>query len=424
MRKFTFTTLLVALSIGVKAQNPVLDSVEMGASYANEVYYLLEDGTKSIQPGNDWHIGFDTKARSATIFSNAKNTTVRRWPNGTNADFNTNIDVTDIASWPALQNDSIAIDEGGSFNKNALGMIFELGVPKFLDSGWGAYSFADHKLRGDSIYIVQIGTAIYKVDFIVKESGNMTLRYGLVDNTTGGTETTIPGSSYSKNFIFFNLENGEIKDRELEGWDLWTVQYHDWYHGNANQVVTGILVNPKWEVAKVDVGAGNQYTHTDFSGANFIKNKKNALGQSYKWLNTSTYQWEITNSHVYYLRDTSGTGDIWKWYPTNFVGAGFGKTVFYKQKVYEVGLTNVGNQFIEIFPNPASDQLTIAFDSKSSTVDIIIRNQMGQVVANENRATSVGITQQKLDISALANGLYYVEINQNGFATVKNVVKH
>ena len=420
MKKFTFSVLLMAVSTGLTAQTPVLDSVEMGNGYANEVYYILEDGTKSPQAYADWHIGFSTAAQSATIFSNAKNTTVRLWPNGTNADFDTNIDITDIASWPALINDSVSF-ENGSYNSHSLGMTFNMGVPVSIDAGWGVYSFSDHVLRGDSLYLVTIGTDVYKVDFIKKETGSITLRYATVDNTTGGTEITIQAATYSKNFIFFNLVDGEIKDRELAGWDLWAIQYHDWYNGAAaNQVVTGILTNPKWEVAKVNVGAGNQASHTDFSAGNFT-DKKNELGQAYKHMNAQ-YQWVVTNSDVYYLRNDAG--DVWKWYPTKFVGAGAGKTVFYKQKVATAGLTEEGTQFVEIFPNPAKDQLTIAFDSKGSSADIIVRNQMGQIVAFESLNTSIGITQQKLDISALANGVYYVEINQNGFATVKNVVKY
>lgn len=420
MRNFTFSALLIALSTSLNAQTPVLDSVEMGNGYANEVYYILEDGAKSPQPFADWHIGFSTAAQSATIFSNAKNTTVRRWPDGTNADFDTNIDITNIASWPALINDSVSF-ENGSFNSHSLGMTFNMGVPVSIDAGWGVYSFSDHVLRGDSLYIVQIGSDVYKVDFVKKETGSITLRYATIDNTTGGTQVTIPAATYAKNFIFFNLIDGEIKDRELAGWDLWAIQYHDWYGVNANQVVTGILTHPKWEVAKVNVGAGNQSSHVDFSAATFVEDKKNALGQNYKWLNAQ-YQWVVTGSDVYYLRNAAG--DVWKWYPTKFVGTGAGKTVFYKQKVVTAGLTEEGTQFVEIFPNPAKDQLTIAFDSKASSADIIVRNQMGQVVAFENLNTSIGITQQKLDISALANGVYYVEINQNGFATVKNVVKY
>ena len=240
---------------------------------------------------------------------------------------------------------------------------------------------------------------------------------------TGGLicEVEIPAANYSgKNFVFFNLVDGQIKDRELAGWDLWATKYHDMYNVVIpDQEVTGILTNPKWEVSVVNVGAGNQASHTDYTMGNYVDHK-NEIGQSYKTL--VGISWTVTNSKVYYLQNAEG--DIWKWYPTKFVGTSEGKTVFYKQKVAFAGLTEEGTQFVEIFPNPAQDQLTIAFDSKASTADIIVRNQMGQVVAFENINTTSGINQQKLDISALTKGVYFVEINQNGIATVKNVVKY
>lgn len=421
MKKFTFSALLLTFSAGLNAQTAVQDSVIMGASYANEVYYILEDGAKSPQAANDWNLGFSTGSTSSVIFSNAANSVVKLWPDGTNDDFETAIDVSGFGTWPELVNDPADFNKG-SFNQNALGMIMEMGVPSSLDDGWGVYSFSDHIMRGDSIYVVKVGSDFYKVDFIKKELGTITLRYASVESTTAGTQVAVPAATYgTKNFVFFNLADGQVKDRELEGWDMWFTKYHDNYGGAGIMAVTGILTNPKLQVAIVNAGAGNQATYTDLSSAAY-SGDKNVIGDGYKSVDYTTGTWNVTNADVYYLQNANG--DIWKWYPTAFVGTSQGKTVFYKQKVAFAGLTEEGTQFVEIYPNPAKDQLTIAFDSKANTADIIVRNQMGQVVVSENFNTITGVTQQKLDISALANGVYYVEINQNGNATVKNVVKY
>lgn len=409
MKKFTISALLLTLTAGLNAQ--VQDSLEMGDDYVNEVYYILEDGTKSPQLFADWHLGFSTGAMSATIFTNAKTTSVAVWQGGTNADFET-ADSTGFSTWPKLFNDSTDWSLG-ALNQNSIGG---------MDYGWGAYSVVTHIIEGDSVYIVKAGTVTYKVDIIKKQSGTITLRYADIADATTGTEVEIPASTYgTKDFVYFNLTDGEIKNRELEGWDLWATQYHDWYGPNINQTVTGILTNPKWEVAIVEAGLGSQDSHTDFASGSFIANKKNALGQSYKWLNSS-YQWEITESNVYYLQNTAG--DVWKWYPTKYQGTGFGKTVFYKEKMATAGVETSISQFLEIYPNPAKDQLTVVFDSKANNAEIIVRNQMGQIVAFESLNTTTGVTQQKLDISAFSNGMYFVEINQNGFSIVKNVVKY
>lgn len=412
MKKFTFSALLLTLTTSLNAQTPVLDSVVMGASYANEVYYILEDGTKSEQAFENWHLGFSTDLFSATISTNPKTTSTAIWPGGTNTDFET-VDSVGFSTWPKLFNDSVSWSIG-ALNQNATGG---------MDYGWGAYNLSTHIVQGDSVYIVKVGNVTYKVDIVKKQSGTITLRYADIADATAGTEIEIPASTYgTKDFVYFNLTDGEIKDRELEGWDLWAVQYSDWYNGSAaNQTVTGILTNPKWEVAIINAGAGNQSSHVDFSSGNFIEDKKNILGQGYKALNSS-FQWVVTDSDVYYLRNSEG--DVWKWYPTSFVGAGQGKTVFYKQKLATAGIETQISQFIDIYPNPAKDQLTVVFDSKASNAEIIVRNQMGQIVAFESLNTTTGVTQQKLDISALNNGVYFVEVNQNGFSTVKNVVKY
>lgn len=423
MKKFTLSALLLTISLGASAQNAVLDSVEMGASYANEVYYKLSDGTKSPQAVADWHLGFTTDALSAGIISNAKNTVVKIWPNGTNDDFETAIDTIGYSTWPEMVNDSVDFYQG-AFNQNIdheNTMVYQ-GQTMPLDYGWGVYSFATHILAGDSIYLVKVGNDVFKVDIVKKQSGNLYFRYGSLDATTS-TEILVPVTNYnSKDFVFYNLIDGEIKDRELADWDLWAIQYHDWYSNQMgifpNQVVTGILTNPKWEVAKVNVGAGNQTSHTDFSGGNFT-DKKNELGQAYKFMNPT---WNVTNEDVYYLRNANG--EVWKWYPTSFVGTGFGKTVFYKEQIGFLGLENEAIQFFDIYPNPAQDILTVVFDSKANNAEIIVRNQMGQVVSVESFNTTTGVAQQKLDISAFTNGVYFVEVNQNGLSTVKSIVKH
>lgn len=422
MKKFTLSAILLTISLGASAQQAVLDSVEMGNGYANEVYYKLSDGTKSPQAFADWHLGFSTGTMSSTIISNAKNTTIKIWPNGTNDDFETAIDTTGYSSWPVMVNDSVDFYQG-AFNQNidyTNTMVYQ-GQTMLLDYGWGAYNFATHIVTGDSIYLVKVGNDVFKLDIIKKQNGTYFFRFGNLDATTS-TEIQVAGTNYNtKEFVFYNLTTNEIKDRELADWDLWAIQYHDWYNGMAaDQVVTGILTNPKWEVAKVNVGTGNQSSHVDYSSGNFIYNK-NAVGQGYKYMNQA-YQWVVYDDEVYYLRNEDG--EVWKWYPTKFMGAGYGRTVFYKQQIGFLGLEEQTIQFVDIYPNPAQDILTVVFDSKANNTEIIVRNQMGQVVSVESFNTTTGVAQQKLDISAFTNGVYFVEVNQNGFSTVKSIVKH
>lgn len=419
MKSFTLSLLMTGSILALNAQTAVQDSVEMGAGYANEVYYKLSDGQKSATPANNWHIGFSTDAYSSAIISNVglpspgmgqAAMSIYKYPNGTNTSFET-VDTAGMSAWTPIYDDSISFDIG-AFNQGATG---------HPDYGWGTYNMSNHNIVGNSVFILKVGANTFKVDFIKKATGTITFRYAKIGDTEA-TEVVIPLSTTynSKDFVFFNLVTGEIVDKEMADWDLWAVKYIDFYNGNIpNQAVTGILTNPKWKVAKVNVGAETQANHSNNAGASFSTNK-NAIGQSYKEL--VNMAWQVTTDEVYYLQNQEG--DVWKWYPTNFVGTGAGKTVFMKQKMATVGIESAAIQFVEVYPNPASDIATIVFDSKGNTVDIIVRNQMGQVVLQENTSTNSGVTQQKLDISALTNGIYFVEVNQNGNGIVQTLIKN
>lgn len=418
MNKITLNLLMFVSTLTLNAQQSIQDSLEMGVGYANEVYYKLEDGQKHATPANNWHIGFSTDAYSSTIISNAglpspgmgvAGMSIYKYPNGTNTAFET-VDTTGMTAWTKIYDDSISF-ELGAFNQGATG---------HPDYGWGSYNMANHQIVGNSVFVLKTPENTYKIDFIRKATGTITFRYAKVGEATG-TEVSIPLSTTyaAKDFVFFNLVTGEVVDKELEDWDLWAVKYIDFYNGNIpNQAVTGILTNPKWTVAKVNVGSQTQATHQEFGTATYSSNK-NAIGQNYKELVNMV--WQVTEEDVYYLKNEAG--DVWKWYPTKLVGTGAGKTVFMKQKMATVGIESTEIQFIDIYPNPASNDMTIVFDSKGSSVDFTIRNQMGQVVFRENATTNTGITQQKLDISTLTQGMYFVEVNQNGNAMIQSIIK-
>lgn len=420
MKKITFLLMSLTLTGGVFSQ-ATLDSVEMGASYSNQMYYKLIDGAKTSQPASEWHLGFSTNVQSVTIITNAgvpasgmgaTGMSVSVWPNGTNADFAT-VDTAGFYTWPKLYNDSLD-QELGALNQNSIGG---------MDYGWGKYNISTHQVLGDSVYIIKIGDDCFKLDIIKRVGETYTFRYANVSDNSEGTPITINAiTDYgTKYFVFYNLVDGQIKDIELADWDLWAVKYHDWYNNSApDQAVTGILVNPKWDVAIVDAGSGNQSTNTDFSTGVF-ENKKNNIGQHYKWLNQA-YAWEVTDAKVYYLKNAAG--EVWKWYPTYFGGAANGKTRFYKEQVAFAGVETLITQFVDIYPNPVNDQLTVAFEGKGATTSIIVRNQMGQTITSESINTVDGINQHKIDLSSLSTGMYFVELVQNGLSTVKSIVKN
>jgi len=91
---------------------------------------------------------------------------------------------------------------------------------------------------------------------------------------------------------------------------------------------------------------------------------------------------------------------------------------------FSVATNDLNNeaQKINLYPNPALDELTIEIDGKDFfNVDITLLNTLGEVVyfiPNESI-----IQKKSIDISALTPGIYFVELNIDGNKVVGKVVK-
>ena len=67
----------------------------------------------------------------------------------------------------------------------------------------------------------------------------------------------------------------------------------------------------------------------------------------------------------------------------------------------------------KVYPNPATDQITIQIKSltKVDNTTIRIYDSKGIIVHQENFARQSQIATQQIDVSKLMNGVYYVELN-------------
>jgi hypothetical protein len=69
-----------------------------------------------------------------------------------------------------------------------------------------------------------------------------------------------------------------------------------------------------------------------------------------------------------------------------------------------------------VFPNPSQGQVQLKINStQTTTVDINIRNVMGQHVHYEQQQLSAGTQYHPLALSRLGSGLYFIAVNsENG----------
>ena len=124
--------------------------------------------------------------------------------------------------------------------------------------------------------------------------------------------------------------------------------------------------------------------------------------------------------------------------PFNFSGSGYVKYYVYQDGFYANGdtltfIVNVGSSAIneasfrnnfEFYPNPASDKLIFKSNNLINEVtEIEIFNTIGQKVYS----STLEEIEAKIDVSALANGLYFVQFSDdktNILQTKKLIIEH
>ena len=105
-----------------------------------------------------------------------------------------------------------------------------------------------------------------------------------------------------------------------------------------------------------------------------------------------------------------------------FASAPVGSSIIYLDNVLfskkpAVGLASIAQETIGVFPNPASNSLSIT--STKNIQVVTIYNALGQAVLT----TSPNANNATVDIAALPNGLYTVKASINGVDAFKKIIK-
>ncbi|MEI6900313.1 MAG: hypothetical protein WCL00_10580 [Bacteroidota bacterium] len=133
------TVFISFLAIESRSQTTTsTDSVSMGASYANEVYYSMKNGVVSTYPRNSWDIAFRTMVMSSSIITNdGKGVMLYTYPKADTSGWSS-VDTAGWQTWAPMYN---GIDdwENGAFMAHAKGG---------LDFGWGIYNTSNHFITG------------------------------------------------------------------------------------------------------------------------------------------------------------------------------------------------------------------------------------------------------------------------------------
>ncbi len=419
MKKQLLSLLLInALAVSSNAQT-IIDTVSIGAGYANQKWYSLQnDEQGSTQSKDNWDIAFEITGFSASILANDQKTNlvVYKAPYSV-ANYNT-IDTAGINSWKKLYN-SDTTWEVGAFNK---GGVFA--NPFYL--GWGTYDVSTHIITGDSCYVIKLSATSFKKIKIDNLSGGIySFSYANIDGSSPQSQTINKTSYPGKNFAYFDLTNNTAIDREpvSANWDLTFVKYTTFIP--IAYGVTGVLNNKGVTVAQADnVTSPETYSNwSDHSQTTAI----NTIGYDWKYFDLGTSTWKLSTDTVYFVK--SKPGDIWKLRFTDFGGSTNGNFRLEKERLSLVSINELnGNKIatLSVYPNPLTqDAVNVIFDLEKQVEKTLLKvfDATGQEVYTENLNATQGLYSHTLNTNIFSAGIYFLSLYVDGNVVTQKLIK-
>jgi hypothetical protein len=417
MKKNLLIATLAFISLALLAQEQ--KEVVTGASYANDVYYSLENGTVTTVQRDNWDIGFVAQMMSVSVLANnGSGVELYAYPGGDIDDW-ASVDTTGM-DWTPLYN-SIETWDMGALNANSI-------PGDDFDYGWGRYNMSTHTITGDSIFIIRtLADSIMKLAIVEKAAmlNTWEFKYAYLDGSNEQVVQLNANDYVDKYFIHYSLDSTKWVDREpaMADWDLLFTKYKDYINWPTYFPVTGVLINDDHVLAQEVRESGmDQSTHSSYVDTAFT-DTISIIGSDWKQY---TGEWVLIDTVVYYLKVPKDTAShsYYKLYFTDFTGTSEGKYTFMQEKISLVSVEDhisSPGHLLQIYPNPARDNLQVVFDLDGRTnIDII--DMTGRLVKTTVFDAS-GFTNLSLDVSGLNPGIFFIRVSMEGESNVLRFIK-
>jgi hypothetical protein len=414
-RKILFIAALICAN-SFTAQ--VVDTVSTGAGYVNENYYTLNNGNEVAITRSDWDLAFASNGLGGSSSSIRINGGM-----GTECWLYSN----DTTQWSTLDTTGFSWATNQLVNADTSWTVgaFENKTPaSSFDLGWGTYNMITHAVNGDRIFILKLANGDYKKLVINSLIGGIfSFRYANLDGSNH-VNASITKSNYSgKNFGYYSIQNNQALDREplSSSWDLLFTKYVTDLGGGTYYAVTGVLVNGGVSIAQVNNVP--DVNNISYIGHIYDSTKINVIGHDWKSFNMSTFQYEIEDSLVYFASVSSG--DIYKIIFTGFGGSSTGDYIFTKEKVFAVGVEDneIESKILNVYPNPATDNINITFAGTTANIQLSIYDISGKEVFGQ-QIKNQGLNQEKIAVSSLKKGIYFITLTtENSKSTQKIIIQ-
>lgn len=441
--KLKSTLLFIASFLGLQAsaQTWVADSVEMGASYANDVFYNIANGNDVSEPANNWDIAFQTSRFGEPMF----NATIRANHN------KRDVEVYSLHKQASVHFGNLtAADTMVSYGNQLLNEDTAWGTGAFttnrdlshpFDFGWGMYDMNTHNLNGDSLYLVKAGGVFYQL-WIQKyvSIGNVGywFRVAKWDGTGDVSDSIKRVAPYNDRlFAYYNMATGQFLDREpsRSDWHIMFTQYlKDRVFGanpNKYQNYVGVLSNLKVKVAKVT--GVNPSTVTSSNYMMYTPNASaftNTIGDDWKRF-AGMWTLAADTSYIIIPDTANGQQDYYHLQFTRFDGTATGKIVFETRKLATVhlGVNDVNGSTVKysIYPNPAQNEVNIMVHAQQTDKNTVlsVTDITGKVVVKQPVQLSAGVNAYSVNMSAFPAGMYIVSVNNSHLKIAEKVqVQH
>lgn len=426
MRRSLLTFIMMTV-FGIFLIGQDIVQVSIGANYANQVYYTLNnDETKSIG-NNTWDLAFAiTNSFEAGIHVNESVTisfagaspTTEIYEAYTN-NFDDVITVAEIGD--SLYNDETSWGTGGALN--ILRDPDDGG-----DFGWGTYNPENHFIEGDRIFFIKLRDNSYR-KFIVESliGGVYTLKYANLDGTGENTVTIDKAAYPNHHLILFSFIDGAVLPDLPTTWDLVFERYSDLDPSNVGVFVeynvTGILTAPGVLSTEVN-GVENPETVNFEDYLDSLSIQTDIIGQDWKFFSLTT-GWNIIEDRVFFVKTTDN--HLWRLYMYDFEGSSTGTYTFAKWDHGEVaGVDAINSDFASctIVPNPVNSNTPFSLviessSAKKATISLI--NPYGQLIRSFTKEITSGLNAISVPTEQLQAGNYFVTVQTEDEQIVRKI---
>ncbi len=117
---------------------------------------------------------------------------------------------------------------------------------------------------------------------------------------------------------------------------------------------------------------------------------------------------------------TDGQGHV-VWSTNGIFGSSIRKEFKITSSINTTGLEALSNEGFAIYPNPATDNINVAFEAQNGTYQISIVDLTGRVLATQTLSNATGSQVVEMPVNELATGNYLVTIAKDGLKFTQKI---